>query len=119
MSLDLILQAVPSEFNIKEFLNLSTLHKDADLYRTLKLLKETEFKEFTRLVFYHIDPLVYAFDDLPSDSLINLQKMLVYIGIPNYYCLFVSNDKKVKEGLKYVCEQYAFNEHPIEFICLK
>ena len=111
-------QLIPKEFNVKEFLDLSALDLGSKLYTALSPLKEKEFKEFTRIVFYHSAPLVYTFNDLPADSLIQLQKMLVYIDIPNFFCLIVS-DKDIKEELEYVCKKYCVGEHPIEFICLK
>ena len=119
MILDQVKLVLPVEYNVKEFLDLSALDSDNKLYKALAPLKEEEFKEFTRIVFYHIDPLVYTFNDLPADSLIQLQKMLVYIDIPNFFCIFVSDDQKIKQELKYICENYAVDKTPIEFICLK
>jgi hypothetical protein len=118
MILDQIKSAIPIEFNVKEFLDLSALDSDNKLYKTLLPLKEEEFKELTKIVFYHSAPLVSTFNDLPADSLIQLQKMLVYIDIPNFFCLVVS-DKDLKEDLDYICKNYCVGEDPINQICLK
>ena len=119
MILEQVQQVIPKEFNVKGFLNLSELSKDAELYSALAKLKEDVFEDFTRIVFYHSDPLIYTFADLPADSLIQLQKMLVYIDIPNYFCLLVTDNKNISEELIYVNNNHAVNENPINFICLK
>ena len=118
MSLDQVKSLIPTEFNVKDFLDLSALVSTDKLYKELVLLKEEEFKEGTRIVFYHSDPLVYTFNDLPADSLIQLQKMLVYIDIPNFFCLIVS-DEDIKEDLDYICKNYCVGETPINQICSK
>ena len=118
MILSQVKQAISSEIDIKKILNLSDLKSESDVYNALSSLKEKEFKKATRIVFYHSDPLEYTFNDLPADSLIKLQKMLVYIDIPNFFCVIVTNED-IKEELEYVCKNYCVNETPIEFICLK
>jgi len=118
MILDQIKSVIPVEFNVKEFLDLSTLDSKGRLFNALDPLKEEEFNKSTRIVFYHSAPLVYTFGDLPADSLIQLQKMLVYIDIPNFFCLVVS-DKDLKEDLEYICKNYCVGEQPINQICLK
>ena len=118
MILNQIKSEIPIEFNVKEFLDLSALDSDSKLYKALSPLKEEEFKELTKIVFYHSAPLVYTFNDLPADSLIQLQKMLVYVDIPNFFCLVITN-KDIKEELEYVCKHYCVNETPIKFICSK
>jgi hypothetical protein len=118
MIIDQVKSVIPAEFSVKEFLDLSTLDSGSKLYEALSPLREEEFKEPTKIVFYHSAPLVYTFNDLPADSLIQLQKMLVYIDIPNFFCLIVS-DEDIKEELEYVCKNYCVGEHSIEFICLK
>jgi hypothetical protein len=118
MILEHVQQLIPKEFNVKEFLDLSILDSPGKLYKALIPLKEKEFKEFTRIVFYHSAPLVYTFNDLPADSLIQLQKMLVYIDIPNFFCLLVS-DEDIKEDLDYICKDYCVDERPIIQICSK
>jgi hypothetical protein len=118
MILEKIKSLIPAEFKVKDFLNLSELNSNGKLYNALAPLKEEEFKEFTRIVFYHSDPLVHTFEDLPADALIQLQKMLVYIDIPNFFCLIVS-DQDIEKELDYVCKNYCVNETAINQICLK
>jgi hypothetical protein len=118
MILDQVKSMIPAEFNVSEFLDLSALDSGSKLHTALLPLREEEFKEPTKIVFYHSAALVYTFTDLPADSLIQLQKMLVYIDIPNFFCLIVS-DEDIKEELEYVCKNYCVNENPIEYICLK
>ena len=118
MILEQVKSSIPVEFNVKSFLDLSILDSTGKLYKALIPLKEKEFKESTRIVFYHSAPLVYTFNDLPADSLIQLQKMLVYIDIPNFFCLVVS-DKDLKEDLEYICKNYCVGEDPINQICLR
>jgi hypothetical protein len=118
MILDQVKQLIPKKINVKSFLDLSSLVSTDKLYKELVFLKEEEFKEYTRIVFYHSSPLVYTFNDLPADSLIQLQKMLVYIDIPNFFCLIVS-DEDLKEDLDYICKNYCIGEDPINQICLK
>jgi hypothetical protein len=118
MILEQIKLLIPEEFNVKDFLDLSILDSTGKLYKALIPLKEKEFKESTRIIFYHSAPLVYTFNDLPADSLIQLQKMLVYIDIPNFFSLLIS-DEDIKEDLDYICKKYCVGESPINQICLK
>ena len=100
-------------------LNLFDGKSQVELYKALMPLYKTAYDENERIVFYCYEPLKHSFDDLPADLLIQLQKMLVYIDIPNFFCLLVTNNENVKKELKYVCDHYAVNEQPIEVICLK
>ena len=118
MILDQIKQIIPKEFYVKDFLDLSKLDTNAKLFQALVTLKEDEFNNNTRIIFYHSTQLIYTYTDLPADSLIQLQKMLVYIDIPNFFCLIISN-QNIEDELLYVSKHYAVNEKPIEFICLK
>ena len=53
---------------------------------------------------------------MPADILIQLQKMLVYVDIPNFFCLVITNDTKMQAELDYVCLHHAVNENPIKSI---
>ena len=111
----MILDEIISDVRI----DLSKLDTTASIYQTLVPLKKQEFPDSFRILFYHSSPLVHTYNDLPADSLITLPKMLVYIDIPNFVCMFASNETKFEQELNYVCEHYTVNETPINFICLE
>lgn len=119
MILEQVLQTIPSEIVVKQILNLSELKTSADLYHALASLKENVFVGNTRIIFYHSEPFVYSFNELPADSLINLQKMLSYIDIPNFFCLMISNNVNIKSELDYVCQWHAVNDQPISYILIE
>lgn len=120
MILDQINQLLPNDINVKKIINLSdySWSKDRLLAKVLLDLREDEFNNTTRIVFYHSDELDKSFDDLPADMLIKLQMLLVEVDIPNFFCLIVS-DSIIEDDVAYVCQHHAVNENPINLICLK
>jgi hypothetical protein len=60
------------------------------LYNELKVLKKDKFEHNYRFVFLHYDTEYYITQNLPGITLINLQKILESLDIPNYFCLLLS-----------------------------
>ena len=116
MILDEVKKLVSDEYDVISLIDLVPLDSASqkDIYNILQPLHKTEFKDNERIVFYYFSPLTHGFDDLPAETLIQLQKMLVYIDIPNFFCIVLTNDKNVSTELKYICEQYTVNENPIQ-----
>ena len=113
-----IINKLPRHYEVKALIDLSDVSTEILLYKTIYPLREEKYCENTRIIFYHTQELIYTFDDLPADIVILLQRMLVYIDIPNYFCAICST-KDLTAELKYVCEKYAVNEIPMTYICLK
>lgn len=99
---------------IKAEIDISELNSSADFFKVLSPLKENVFADDVRIIFFNSKELIHSFADLPADQLITLQKMLVYLDIPNFFCLFRSNNKNIVQELEYVCNHYATNESPIK-----
>lgn len=78
-------------------------------------LHKEVFEEGECIIFKCPKELKHSYNDLPADILINLQKMLVYIDIPNFFCTIISTIDLSLE-LDYVCKHYAVNETPIKNI---
>lgn len=113
-----VLSIIPNNVVIKAMIDLSEISTSSDFYNVLSPLKESKFPDSSRIVFYNSSKLTRTYDDLPADSLIVLQKMLVYLDIPNFFCLVISNDI-LSSDLNYICINYATNETPIKLICLE
>jgi hypothetical protein len=120
MILEQVQRALPKDISIKDIVDLSNYSWSTDrlLAEVLQDLREEEFKDNCRIVFYHSAELDQSFDDLPADMLIKLQMLLVEVDIPNFFCLLVS-DSIIKDDVEYVCKKYAVDEAPINLICLK
>lgn len=112
-------ELIPSDVKVKHWIDLSAFeYNNGALFDLLKELKEDQFEENLRIVFYHSNILSKDFDDLPPDILIKLQKILCQTDIPNYFCLVIS-DMELNNDLTYVCQHHAVNETPIKLIMIK
>ena len=110
-----------TKYNIKSTVDLSKYSWGTDhlLKETLEELKELEFADDARIVFYHSAPLDKSFDELPADMLIKLQMLLAEVDIPNYFCIVVT-DVDLTNELDYLCNKYAVDENPmVNIICSK
>lgn len=96
-------------------LNLLDTKSQIDLYKTLMPLYKSEFKEDERIIFECSSELTHTYKDLPADLLIQLQKMLVYIDIPNYFCI-VKSHIDLSAELEYINQHYAVGDTPIRNI---
>lgn len=70
------------------------------LYNDLKLLKQDTFAPTYRFIFLHYDTEYYISNDYPGLTIINLQKILESLDIPNYFCLILS-----QQDLQPMCDQ--------------
>ena len=57
------------------------------LYNELKELKQNEYEPNYRFIFAHYDTEYYINHSTPGITLINLQKILESLDIPNYFCI--------------------------------
>jgi hypothetical protein len=112
------LDAITNQFNVIKLLDLNVLDTglQKDIYDQLKPLHKETFENNERIVFYCFSPLSRKFADFPAETLIHLQKMLVYIDIPNFFCIVITNDAKLQQDLIYVCDLFTKNETPIKAI---
>ena len=119
--IDQIQQVIPASHKILSIIDLFSFDNKSqkELYDILRVLHKTEYRDNELIVFYCLSPLTRKFEDLPAETLINLQKMLVYIDIPNFFCVVVTNDTNMQKDLAYVCEHYAVDEKPINTILYK
>lgn len=92
-------------YNLSEFLRLPS----ASLSRLLADLKQPEFANNYRIVFYNFNNV-----DI-SDVLAHLQECLTFLDIPNFFVLVVSNDSAVESLLTLAQWQYSTEQHPIGF----
>jgi hypothetical protein len=112
------LELVTEQFDVIKIIDLNTFDtlSQKAIYDQLVPLHKKIFKDNERIVFHCMYPLVHKFTDMPAEALIQLQKMLVYVDIPNFFCIVVTNNKDLQQELNYVCEQIATNETPIQVI---
>lgn len=118
MILEEIQKQIGPSYNIIKTFDLTVFDtfSEKDIYDQLTLLYKSNFDNNDIIVFYCFNPLAHQFDDMPAETLSRLQKILVYVDIPNFFCLVVTNDKDMQAELDIVCKQYATNETPIRTI---
>lgn len=97
-------------FDLVKFDNLS----ERDIHNLLQPLHKLEFAKNELIIFYCFSPLAHRFDDMPAETLCRLQKILVYVDIPNFFCLVITNNDNMQSELNFVCDRYAKNETPIK-----
>jgi hypothetical protein len=118
VTLDEIQKIVGTSYNIIKAFDLAILDtmSEKDIHNLLAPVCKSEFNEHDIIVFYCFLPLAHRFDDMPAESLIQLQKMLVYVDIPNFFCVTITNNKEMQSELDYVCNQHTTDETPIRTI---
>jgi hypothetical protein len=67
------------------------------LYQELAQLKQESYDTNYRFVFLHFDSEYYLNLDQPGFTLINLQRILDRLDIPNYFCIVVSQQDLSKQ----------------------
>jgi hypothetical protein len=70
------------------------------LYDELKLLRQDCHESNYRFIFLHYDTEYYITPDYPGVTIINLQKILEKLDIPNYFCLILS-----QQNLQPMCDR--------------
>lgn len=116
--LEEIQKIIGLSYNIIKTFDLAVLETtpDKDIYDLVQPLHKLKFSENDLIVFYCFTPLAHRFDDMPAEIISRLQKMLVYVDIPNFFCLVVTNNKEMQLELDDVCKKYATAETPIRTI---
>lgn len=67
------------------------------LYNDLLPMKKCEYQSNYRFIFLHYDTDYYITNNQPGILLRNLQKILVSLDIPNYFCLILTEQNIQKE----------------------
>ena len=83
------------------------------LANELGALKQETFDSNYRFIFLHYDTDYYLYPGLPGLILTNLQRLLVELDIPNYFCLIITNHTRIKSELEYLCRTFTKDTHPI------
>ena len=107
--------------NIISLIDLSLYDNmtEKEIHDQLKSLHKIEFNNNERIVFYCFSELNHKFNNSPAESLIQLQKMLVYVDISNFFCVIITNNGKLQQELNEVCKRYTNNDLPIKTILYK
>lgn len=71
------------------------------LLEELKPLVKDEFEHNYRFIFLHYDTDYHISTDFPGITLINLQRILVSLDIPNYFCIILTQ-QDLTEQLEYL-----------------
>ena len=79
---------------VKYDLDMQRLHDE------LKLLKQESYNTNYRFIFLHYDTEYYATTDTPGITLINLQKILANLDIPNFFCILLT-----QQNLQPICDR--------------
>lgn len=74
------------------------------LYNELKELKRDEYQPNYRFIFLHYDTEYYIDHAIPGITLINLQKILESLDIPNYFCILLT-----QQNLQNMCSYLKRN----------
>lgn len=70
------------------------MHK---LYEELSQLKQEEYQNNYRFIFLFYDTQYYISDNTTGLTLLNLQRILHHLDIPNYFCLILSQQPIAEE----------------------
>jgi hypothetical protein len=118
VTLEEIQKIVGTSYNIIKTCDLVAIDilSEKGIHDLLKPLYKSEFSERELIVFYCFAPLTHRFNDMPAELLNRLQKMLVYVDIPNFFCVVITNNKEMQLELTSVCKKYATDETPIRTI---
>jgi len=106
-------------YTVKHYFDLTEFDQQHSsvLLSALAGVKEPEFANNYRIVFYYFQPLQRTYEGEPCDIIEKLQEILVYYDIPNFFVLIVTNDALVKDDLESVYKRYTKNEqNPIRYI---
>ena len=87
------------------------------LYRELKKLTKRCYEHNYRFIFYHWDSDYYLTHDTPGFTLRNLQRILVKLDIPNYFCLIITQ-QNIEKDLEKLRLEECVNE-PIAISCIQ
>lgn len=90
--------------------NINLLHDE------LIALKQERYEDNYRFIFLHYDTDYYLFPNTAGILITNLQRLLVKLDIPNYFCLIITNHNNLDTELKFIQSVYAKNDAPISCI---
>lgn len=79
-------------------------------------LKKDSYDINYRFIFLHYDTDYYVYPDAPGLVLFNLQKILVELGIPNFFCLIITNHNNLSFELEYLRKHFTTDQCAISFI---
>jgi hypothetical protein len=86
------------------------------LYHELATLKKNYYENNYRFIFCHWDTDYYLNVSGPGMTLRNLQRILVNLDIPNYFCLIITG-QNIGDDLAVLRREEAANDlHPISHI---
>ena len=112
-------ELLKSKYHVDHYFDLHEFDQQhhSVLLSALANIKQEEFADNYRIVFYYFQPLKRTYDDDPYDIIEKLQEMLVYYDIPNFFVLVATNDDTVSNDLDHVYKKYTRNEQdPIRYI---
>ena len=117
--LDSLQARLAPHFDVEHYFDLNELdqaHASVLLSR-LEPVRQAEYADRYRIVFYYSEPLTRTYDDEPCDIIESLQRTLAYLDIPNFFVLVAGPDPQVAVDLQRVHRQYAATEdQPIRHI---
>ena len=119
MNFEFLKSKLEKKYIIEHYIDLNKFDNQhhSVLYSVLKNVKQQEYKDEYRIVFYYFCSLNKTYDDSPPDLIDYLQKVLTYYDIPNFFCIIVTNDDNISEHLACVSERRTVNEpDPIKYI---
>lgn len=100
-------------FNLYSYVNNFDQLKD-----DLSLYKKNNYDANYRFIFLHYDTEYYLYPNVSGLFLTNLQRLLVKLDIPNYFCIVITNHYNIKEDLLYLQKNFTKDEYPIgSIIC--
>lgn len=82
------------------------------LYHDLLDIKQEVFPENYRIIFSHFKLLD---DNIVKNFIVELQKTLTFLDIPNFFVLLLSNDTSIESLLKSAREKYSIEDAEIGF----
>jgi len=86
-----------------------------ELYNVLLPMKRPDYESNYRFIFLHYDTDYYITNNQPGILLRNLQKILVSLDIPNYFCLILT-EQNIQKELDQLAQEETNNDCSISSI---
>jgi hypothetical protein len=103
-------------FKFDRIFDLLSYDMNMDLLQTeLHALKKESYDNNYRFIFLHYDTEYYINKTIPGLTLLNLQRILVSLDIPNYFCLIITQ-QDLTDYLEYLRIHETTDSIPIHSI---
>ena len=111
-----VIKILKSHYKFDAIFDLLKYDLDFNLLKQQLLsLRKESYESNYRFIFLHYDTEYYITQNSPGLTLLNLQRLLSKLDIPNYFCLILTN-QEIGQSLKTLAETESTDDVPISHI---